>query len=495
MPGTRLIKILKTLSTDEMNSFGVFLHSPFFKRSRNTIGLYNYLLDIHPEFKEELLDQIKVFKKLFPKEDFNERRIRNLISDLTKSAEDFLSQITYQQDQLDYYLSLSKGYCDRCLFDEMSRVNKTIGEKLKNSLLSQKDYIMKNKQLSHLKLRYSEERKDFENLVKCIEDLNELNVFQFISEYIDTMRYKEIYKKNFAKYKENPFVKDILKEINPKKLIKVFEKGNYADSSDIALNTKLHYHKLNAIKNNRNDEYFNSFRNLLLENISNLNRSERCLFFTDLLDYCAARQSKEFYGEGLKIYKKMYDSNSYSPSENQYCDVVLYRNIILFSNSQKDDQWFKDLTEKYLHTLHPDYRNNIKHFAYSDFYFRNKEFEKALEHNSKITQDFFFYKADVRYLLLKIYYELNYFDEARELLVTFKNFVKHNKEFTDFFKKTYFMFLNLYEELLEIKSGKSKTSPSVFKTRVNKKVKISFMPWMIEKANELAENKSKTKAS
>ncbi len=57
------------------------------------------------------------------------------------------------------------------------------------------------------------------------------------------------------------------------------------------------------------------------------------------------------------------------------------------------------------------------------------------------------------------------------------------------------MFLNLYEELLEIKSGKSKTSPSVFKTRVNKKVKISFMPWMIEKANELAENKSKTKAS
>ncbi|MBK6771843.1 MAG: hypothetical protein IPG78_06935 [Ignavibacteria bacterium] len=67
MPGTRLIKILKTLSTDEMNSFGVFLHSPFFKRSRNTIGLYYYLLDIHPEFKEELLDQIKVFKNYFQK--------------------------------------------------------------------------------------------------------------------------------------------------------------------------------------------------------------------------------------------------------------------------------------------------------------------------------------------------------------------------------------------------------------------------------------------
>ena len=486
MEGIRLIKILKSLSADEVTSFGVFLQSPFFKRTRKTTVLYNYLSDIHPEFEEGLLKEEVVFKELFPEEKFNKRKLQNLISGLTRSAEDYLSMITYQKDSLYYYLNLSKGYCERNLFNEVSRINETIDEKLKASRFSETNYIMKNKQLLFLKLRYCEEKQDFEAMGKCIEDLTELNVFQFISEYIDAMSYKEIYKKNFAKYKEYSFVKDILKVINPKRLLRIFEKGSYADSSDIALIIKLNYYKLNAIKNNRNDEYYELFRNLLCGNISKLNRAERCLFFTDLLNYCAARQSEKFYREGLEIYKKMYDSNSYSPAENQYGDFMIYRNVILFSNSQKDNQWFNDLTEKYLHTLHPDYRENIKHFAYSDFYFKNKEFGKALEHNSQITQDFFFYKADVRYLLLKIYYELNYFEEARDLLAIFKKFVKHNKEFTNFFKKTYFMFLKLYEELLKIKSGKSRIPPSVFRSRVMKKSRISYMPWMMEKANELA---------
>ncbi len=487
MPETRLIKILKTFSKDEMNSFGVFLHSPFFKRSRNTIGLYNYLSGIHPEFEEALLDQRKVFKRLYPYEEFSERKIENLISDITKSAEDFLSQITHQHDQLDYYLDLSKGYCERNLFNEMGRIIKVIEKKIRESNLSTKDYFLKNKQLLLLKLRYYEEMRDFDNLGRCVEELNELTVFQFISEYIDTLCSREIYKKNFAEYKENQFIKEILNKINPEKLITAFEKGSNEYSSGIALSIKLHYYKLNAIRNNRDDNYYYLFKNLLFDNITKLNREERYLFFTNLLDYCAERQSKEFYKEGLEIYKKMYDSDSYSPSENQYGDFVMYRNIILFSNSQRDDQWFFDLVEKYIHTLHPDHRENMKHFAYSDFYFRKKEFGKALEHNSNITQDFFFYKVDVRYLLLKIYYELDYISEATDLLGVFKSFIKNKRDLTDFYKQAYYMFLELYEELLRIKSGKSKTSIPEIRERVNEKTKISYMPWIIEKVNELDE--------
>ena len=171
---------------------------------------------------------------------------------------------------------------------------------------------------------------------------------------------------------------------------------------------------------------------------------------------------------------------------------MTYRNIILLSSSQRNTGWLCDLAEKHIVCLHPENRDNLKNLAYAYLYFLKGEFERSLEHNSLINTDFFFFKTDVKNLLMKNYYELNYFEEAFSCIDAFKHFLSSNKELPEAFKDFYRTYIKLYEDLIKIKSGKSKKEPLFIKKEIEKKAHPSFKQWLSEKANELIEENVET---
>jgi len=219
-----------------------------------------------------------------------------------------------------------------------------------------------------------------------------------------------------------------------------------------------------------------------------LDSEEKYIIFNQLANYCTeevSRKNEKFYDEALDVYKRMLENDAYSFSENEYMQVITYRNIIYFCNTVKDDKWFEYFIDKYTDALSPEYRKDMKNFANGNLWFLRRDYERSLVCISGIINEFFLFKSDLRNILLKIYYELGYFEQAYSMIDSYKHFLAHTTEISKEYKEFYKKFVKRYLQLLKMKSGRSKELPGMMKKDLEKETKIVNKNWLLEKVLEL----------
>ena len=130
MNSSKLIQILKTFSPDEIRDFEKFVASPYFSTGRNTDGLYSILKDHYPDFDSPELDRKRVFKKLFPGEKYNEMKLKNVATALTRLAEQFMVYEGFKKDSFEVDLTLSKEYFYRENFKQFYNTLNALEKKI-----------------------------------------------------------------------------------------------------------------------------------------------------------------------------------------------------------------------------------------------------------------------------------------------------------------------------------------------------------------------------
>ncbi|MDZ4711825.1 MAG: hypothetical protein SGI89_05815 [bacterium] len=488
MKDSRLIRLIRTFSKEELKSFRKFLESPFLKPARNTISLFDYIAKYYPEYHEKDIKKEKVFGKLFKGEDYNEKKLFNLIFDLTKAAEDFLAHNTLKEDETEFLLNLSKGYLNKNLKDESFRVNKLIQKKLRPGFSPSLDYVSKLRRLTHLQGAYFIQKNDFGNLIGSKVNYFEVSAIQFIIDLSEIMSIKKPAMNTYGNNMESLMVDAITQSFDIKNLLSILERSNYDKKSLIT----LHYYILKIYEEPDNVSYYYKLRDTFYNSLEEYDREERCLVFSKLVNYCVPRSvgdMVEFKKEGLEVYKRMVSSNSYSFFEDDYMDVVNYRNIVQYCISLKDTVWLETFLEMYSDKIQPGIRDDLKNLSFASLYFIKCEYEKALVECSKINNEFFLFKTDFKTLMLKIYYELEYFEQAYSLIDSYKHFLANSKEIPDSFREIIGNFVKYYSDILKIKSHSSKESPEFIKQKIEKESKIVNKSWLIEKSNELLKKK------
>jgi hypothetical protein len=99
MKGSKLINILKTFSKEEMKLFEKFVASPYFNNGKNCAPLLKRLQKFYPDFDDEKLTNENIYKKLYPRKNFNKQVIWNLNSAMEKMAEEFIAQLGMRNDK------------------------------------------------------------------------------------------------------------------------------------------------------------------------------------------------------------------------------------------------------------------------------------------------------------------------------------------------------------------------------------------------------------
>lgn len=485
MKESRLIEILSRFSKEEISEFEGFLKSPFVKTRRNVTPLLAFLKSEHPGFNKENVTKQIAFKSMFPGEEFNEKKLSNMMSDLTGEAENYLRHIELDRSETDSMLFLSKGYYEKKLLNHSMRVLNSFEKKLQPGFSPGKDYYAKLRQSQFLKGAYFSEKNDFEGLIETKKKYFEASAVQFIFDYIQLLSSVEPILTTYGRSIDNKFIESVLRLVDIDKLFSEIDKSNISHKYLIA----LHYYYLKTITEPGDKKYYYLLRNEFYSNIDKLDREERYILFNQLANYCTeevSRKNEDFYTEALDVYKNMLAHDSYSFSEKEYMQVIAYRNIIFFCNTSKDDEWFEFFIENYGDVLSPDMRDDMKHFAYANLWFLRSEFEKSLVSLSKIENEFFLFKSDVKNLLLKIYYELEYYEQAYSMIDTYKHFLANTGEITKEYKEFYNRFVKRYIQLLRLKEGRSRELPGILRIEISRETKIVNKSWLIEKADELA---------
>ncbi len=484
MKGSRLIKILRSFDRSDLKGLERFIGSPFNNSARNIAPLYSHLVKHHPDYTSDELLKERIFEKLFGGEGYNEKKLINLMSELTKSCEQYLALETYLLDESENLINLSRAFLKRGLLEESNRINKVIEKNIKRGFSPGRDYISKFRRLNFLKSIYYTQLNDFENLIETKKNYFEESALQFIIDYTDIVGSIIPAMNTYGKNIKKEFVEDVIQSFRFEKLVKSLEDSGHKNK-DIIL---LHYYWLKANSDRKAKFYYYKFRDLLYEMMPQFEREEKHIMFNNLVHFCIANfeePEREFKREILDVYKKMLEHEAYSLSEDEYMQTMTYRNIFFSCVTESDTVFLEYFVSKYTDKLKTDVRNDMSSYALGYLYYIKKEFETALEHLSKINQEFFLFKSDLKNLMLIIYYELNYFEQAFSMVDTYRHFLSNTKEITNSYKDIYRAFLKHYSGLLRIKCGQSKESPGYVINQIEKEKALVSKTWLINKAKEL----------
>ena len=124
----------------------------------------------------------------------------------------------------------------------------------------------------------------------------------------------------------------------------------------------------------------------------------------------------------------------------------------------------------------------MHYFSYSYYYFETGHFIKALENLNKIEYQLCTFKTDVKNTLLKIYYELDYFEQATSTIDTYKHFITNTNEIPDEYRDYHRKFVKIYNELLKAKMNKTGVEDKLL---FNNEDSYPEKDWLMKKAKEI----------
>ncbi len=469
--------------------FEKFICSPYFSTGRDISGLYSHIKKFHPEFNSEEMERENIYSKLFPGEEFNERKLKNLTASLTSLAEQFLIHNTVKSQETDNKILLAGQYLERGNEKLFLSTLKAAESDLSPENSIGTDSFDKEKRILRLKEKFYLHKNKFNDSVPCRLSHAEYSIVSFYIYYFKRLKDTIILPLFYNIPFNNSPITAIEASIDFEKNIKLLKEENYP----LLWLIEIYYNIYKALLHHKwpeSEDYYRKYKSLFLYNIEKFSRAEKCYIFDAMATYCVMRdpENRAFTKECVEVYKLMLDENAYSASENEPMGASMYGNIMLWALDSCEYDWLEEFIEKYSVKLADEYRDNMTHFAMANLCFGRSEFEKALGHISRVQTDFLVYKIQVRNLKFKIYYELGMFEQAYSMVDSYRHFLSQNTEIHETFKVRAMDFINIYTRLLRAKALGNFSELEVIRKKIDSMLGYELRPWLTEKVNELAVN-------
>jgi len=144
MQTTKLAQLLSKLEKQEITAFEKYLQSPYFNNSPVVLRYWKQLKKYAPSFDNPKPSAKKLYKKLYPEEDFDEKKIRQLRSRFLKLVEDFLAIEQLRNDDFAYKKRIADAYLEKEIKKEFEKRYHSLLEDLEvDDFLTEKELSQK----------------------------------------------------------------------------------------------------------------------------------------------------------------------------------------------------------------------------------------------------------------------------------------------------------------------------------------------------------------
>lgn len=481
MQDSKLIEIIKLFTQQEIKSFEKFIASPYFSPGRDVSGLFNVLKKYYPGFSSDKLSKENVFTSLFPKEKFNEKKLQNLTSDLIKMAEQFLVHESIDLNEIEFDETLAGTYKDKKSDKLWFKTLNSLDKKISGLLFSSDVCFEREEKHGKMLEDYYLAANKFDKCLLIRIKHSEYSILNFLVNFLRKQRDKVVFKNGYNMDFTSPLIDSVYESIDLEKMLKLLKEKK----SEWLWLIEIYYYALRSIQNVEDETLFKKFQELFYENIDKFSRKEQYFIFNDFIACIYAKSDKlgiRSTREEFEIFKKMLEHNVYSPDEKDFMSVLLYRNILGMAVSLKEYIWIEGFIKDFSSKLKPEYRTNMENLAKANLYFGRGKYENALENLSKIPYDVFIYKIDIKNLMLRIYYEMNLFDQAFSMIDAFKHFLSSTQEISDYFKDQQYKFVIIYNKLLKAKAENNFDDMGFITKEISQTESLASREWLLEKA-------------
>ena len=444
MKNTKLISLLKKLSSTELRRFKEYIVSPFFNKNKKVQKLGSIISEYAPDYQSEDLEKRKVFEKIYFDKQYNELQINNVISDLLQLLYDFLAQQYFSQQKM-----LQKKYLLKELIQKdaplhfektMRRYQQLETKKEERSF----EFFMEKKEFYSQLDQYiqTKVKRQFDENLQLESDSLDLSYFINKLHIACNMVSRNIVIN--ADYQCH-FLGEIL----------VFCKKHQYLETNPAL--QVYFKTLQMLQGKGEKTYYFEMKKLLKEHYLLFPKDELFTLYNYALNFCIKKINsgeEAFYKEILELYKILLQQKIIFL--DGYLSQWTYKNIVTTAIRLKEFEWTKQFIYKYQNSLIAKEKNNALAYNLATLYHAQGDYPNTLLQLQDVEFTDTNYHLGAKIIQLKCYYELNEIEAFYALLEAFNKYILRSKDLSKYRKEANANFLKIAKKVFQLKNKRGK---------------------------------------
>lgn len=471
MYNSKLIEAIKLIPIKKTKKLVEFVNTPYFNKDKKVVDLVKYIIKFAPDYMHTKLSKTTCYSKIFPKEKFDDLKIRRLMSKSFKLVEEFIVVEEVDKSPMVKRQVLTKFYAKNqhttFFYNQTDAWQKEIEAMngydliqtyLENFVLSRERYLFSREQYGtvHSKQRISTFFSDWVNLVKNLENYLVSESLRLGATYIS-------YITVFNNVGSNRFADTLLGKIVEVNLSRDTIGETYKDEKTIL----VYYYFYRLVANSSDNEAYIALKELMRsteptpDNISIISKAGNLIMGHLTRRILAGADSKQEQEEVFENYQFMLEKGVMFTHTGGETSISLwdFNNIVAAAIKVNQYDWAKNFIDEYQKYLPFMAQNSMVRYCYARLAFHKKDFKEVvqlLDFESMIEMPDTILAMRAKSIKLRAYYELEEIELLDSALNAFRVLIHRNDIFSKGQKVLSQNFINFMFRLINIKSGDQK---------------------------------------
>lgn len=469
LSGSKLFLLLAALSKEEMDDLSQFVTMPFLNKGEALPALLNYCKPLHPDFQEEQVEKEKIHAAIFPGEEFKEKRIRDLFSDLSLQVSNYLAWRAFSSDEGMKKIYLIREYQNRGLVEY---ANKEGARRLLELKASPGRSALQQLQKFQIKdLLFEDNDAVEEYLNEAQEHLD--NFFILSKLRLSTLLYSR--RRYISGTQDIRFLEEI----------KQMEAGGRLPELE-----RLYLRIIGLLTGEIDKDKYLEARQTFFRMAPVLAFEDGRVLFQSLINFTLrviSEMDPSFVSESWDLYLKGLEVGVAFSEQGELSDTT-FTNIVINGAAIGKFDMTEQFILEYEKRLPAAERGNAVALGRAYLSYNQHAYEDVIEMLRDVKYSSVSYALRGRSLLLRTYFDQAMRDKWRfspefySHLEAFLKYVQRNKELADAKKLGYLNFLSLTRALTQV-AGKSKTLKTLSRIRedLSKAEQLIAKDWLLKR--------------
>lgn len=469
MKKSQLINILKTFSAKDIREMRKWLRSPSHNQRQDVIQLFDYFFDDNHLSKEDYLEKPFVFSWIFPRETYDDAKMRQVMFFLLKAIEDFLIYQELKLDEINTKNILSKVYRKRKLNKLFEKNIKQTELLLKESTIQNENYYRNEYQLHLGKYNYqSRVNRLSQNLQEVSDTLDIAFLAGKLRQYCLMLSHQSVYQKEYT----IGLLQNLLQVISTEK---------YTKTPAIA----IYFYIYKTLTEKENQSHFFQLKNQIKEHGHFFPFEEIRDIYLMAINYCIRKMNagvKIFIREAFELYKLGFEKEILV--ENNLITRATFHNVVSITLKLKEFKWVKNFIHHYQQYLEEKHRQGFVYYSQARLHYEEKDYDQAMKLLvQEAHYDDIIINLSAKTLLAKMYYELEEIDVLESLLESMRTYIQRKKVMR-YHKNNYKNIIRYTKKLLKITPYSKLTKEKLYE-EISQVSPLTEKEWLLTQLSKI----------
>lgn len=433
MEKSRLLRLLRTLSKQELAALKKFVRNPFFNQRKEVPALLD-VLEKSLKTSRALPDKEKAYRQIFSKEAHDDHRVRMTMSFLYQLAGQFLAVQDFLNDKPQYQRRLASIFRRRHLPEPFAKTCDEAIAAQERQPLRDASFFEENYQILLEKHRFSVESQAFENL--DFQELSDRLDYAFLARKLWQACFMLSHQSVSGTTYQFGLLDAALAHIEDTEALEIPA-------------ISIYYHCYCALTNPAEKTHFQLLKKLLMQHGGLFSAEELRDLYILAINFCIRQYNagnQDYLPEQFELYREGF-AQKYFLTDGSLSRYT-YQNAATIGLVMHELEWVEQFVHDYRPALKEEHRESLFSFNLARLEYQRRDLGKALQLLQKAEYKDLMLSLAAKTLQLKIFYELQEFDLLESHLQAIRVFIRR-KKMARYQLENYLNTINFTQKLLE----------------------------------------------